>query len=585
MVEVEVYRLLAERAVGRRVAKVEAPDAWFLKGGLSPDQVTSAVEGATIVGTARGQAPAGAPRWPPARAGTAVRDDRPAGARRRVAHRPADLRVRPGPGGVGPVRPRVRRRRPPAAVGPRRLGAVELDPDLDALGPGAWTITLRQLRSALAGSTAPLKARLLDQSRVAGLGNLLVDEALWRVGLDPARPPAGSTRAKLARLHRRVRATVSGRSTAVAPTPATSWANAIGRHLPPRRRPAAAAHHRRSHHLLLPGPPAVTATPGGGAASGCGGARYDQAPWPPCTPVPLRPGPDLAPPWLVACSLRSRRWCCSCCCRRWRRRRRPAPCDRRRIRCHHHPGPRHRRHHHRPGVHHRHAHHGRRTHHERGRGTTGAGSKRVADENRKIWAVVGGLVFVALALTLLTIRYWRKTRPVPVDVPAMVPADAATAAALTATPEPATAEGGPATEPVPAVPAVAVEPTTSPAGDAATDAAVPEVDEPAPAAALEGPASPWAPAAGAGAAASAIDPIEETGDETAPVPVVDAPAVEPAAARRAVAGADHAAADEAWEPRGTGEHERVVVAPASRPRRLTPEQRAALFARRSSDQP
>ena len=29
---------------------------------------------------------------------------------------------------------------------------------------------------------------------------------------------------------------------------------------------------------------------------------------------------------------------------------------------------------------------------------TGAGSKRVADENRKIWAVVGGLVFVALAL-------------------------------------------------------------------------------------------------------------------------------------------------------------------------------------------
>ena len=33
-----------------------------------------------------------------------------------------------------------------------------------------------------------LKARLLDQRRVAGLGNLLVDESLWRAGLDPARP-------------------------------------------------------------------------------------------------------------------------------------------------------------------------------------------------------------------------------------------------------------------------------------------------------------------------------------------------------------------------------------------------------------
>ena len=85
---------------------------------------------------------------------------------------------------------------------------MELDPDLDALGPDAWTITLRQLRSALAGSTAPLKARLLDQSRVAGLGNLLVDEALWRVGLDPARPAGGLDEGELARLHRQVRATV-----------------------------------------------------------------------------------------------------------------------------------------------------------------------------------------------------------------------------------------------------------------------------------------------------------------------------------------------------------------------------------------
>jgi formamidopyrimidine-DNA glycosylase len=75
---------------------------------------------------------------------------------------------------------------------PRRLGAAELDPDEERLGPDALTVTARQLRdSVLRTSAAPLKAILMDQSRLAGLGNLLVDEVLWRAGLDPARP-AGS---------------------------------------------------------------------------------------------------------------------------------------------------------------------------------------------------------------------------------------------------------------------------------------------------------------------------------------------------------------------------------------------------------
>ena len=36
-----------------------------------------------------------------------------------------------------------------------------------------------------------------------------------------------------------------------------------------------------------------------------------------------------------------------------------------------------------------------------------------ASEDRKIWAVIGGLVLVALALTAITVRYWRQTRPAP----------------------------------------------------------------------------------------------------------------------------------------------------------------------------
>jgi formamidopyrimidine-DNA glycosylase len=70
---------------------------------------------------------------------------------------------------------------------PRRLGGLQLDPDTARLGPEASTVTADQLAGALAGSRTAVKARLLDQSRLAGLGNLLVDETLWRAGIDPAR--------------------------------------------------------------------------------------------------------------------------------------------------------------------------------------------------------------------------------------------------------------------------------------------------------------------------------------------------------------------------------------------------------------
>jgi hypothetical protein len=63
----------------------------------------------------------------------------------------------------------------------------------------------------------------------------------------------------------------------------------------------------------------------------------------------------------------------------------------------------------------------------------GPTSRPLFTESRKILAIIGGLVFVALALTLLTVRYWRITKPVPlpvddppsaVDAAALDPADA-----------------------------------------------------------------------------------------------------------------------------------------------------------------
>lgn len=70
---------------------------------------------------------------------------------------------------------------------PRRLGRVSLDPDLSRLGPEALTLSAEQLEVELRGRSAPVKSLLLDQSVVAGLGNLCADEVLFVAGLDPHR--------------------------------------------------------------------------------------------------------------------------------------------------------------------------------------------------------------------------------------------------------------------------------------------------------------------------------------------------------------------------------------------------------------
>jgi formamidopyrimidine-DNA glycosylase len=96
---------------------------------------------------------------------------------------------------------------------PRRFGSLELAPNEARLGPDAFTVTLRELRAALAtnpgrlAAGASLKARLLDQQRLAGVGNLLADETLWRAGLDPQRRNSLSD-IELCRLHKALRTTL-----------------------------------------------------------------------------------------------------------------------------------------------------------------------------------------------------------------------------------------------------------------------------------------------------------------------------------------------------------------------------------------
>lgn len=208
--EVEAYRVLAERALRRPIVHVEAPDTWFLKDGLEAGAVTAALEGRYFVSARRlGKlllldTAAGGPvlglrfgmtgrLLVDGRAGVdklLYTSDREVATWDRFSLQFAD-------GGRLVVRD------------PRRLGGVLLDPIELGLGPDALSVTPAALRSALSGSEAPLKARLMDQSRLAGVGNLLADEMLWRAGLDPRRPAGSLSPSEMRRLHRHLRSTLT----------------------------------------------------------------------------------------------------------------------------------------------------------------------------------------------------------------------------------------------------------------------------------------------------------------------------------------------------------------------------------------
>jgi formamidopyrimidine-DNA glycosylase len=90
----------------------------------------------------------------------------------------------------------------------RRLGRAVLDPDLSNLGPDAADVGRAVFRDRVGRGDVGIKPRLMDQSVVAGLGNLLVDEILWRARLNPLRPAGSLTGDELDALRRQVRAAV-----------------------------------------------------------------------------------------------------------------------------------------------------------------------------------------------------------------------------------------------------------------------------------------------------------------------------------------------------------------------------------------
>jgi len=90
----------------------------------------------------------------------------------------------------------------------RRLGRAVLNPDFGHVGPDAAEVGREDFRRLIGTGNTAIKARLLDQSRVAGIGNLLADQALWQARIAPARPAGSLSEAELDRLRRELRAAV-----------------------------------------------------------------------------------------------------------------------------------------------------------------------------------------------------------------------------------------------------------------------------------------------------------------------------------------------------------------------------------------
>ena len=210
ILEVEAARKVLDAcALDREIVRVHAPDTWFLKRGTTAAALRHALIGNSFTAVRRiGKQIVLDTADPDVRlgvhlgmSGRVLVDGEEAGdplmyaSNKRVVkwHR---FGVHFADGGSFMLRD------------PRRLGAAELDPDESRLGPDALTLTAKQLDHALGTRTAPVKAVLMDQARIAGLGNLLVDESLWRASIDPARIARDVDAEERRVLHKAIRTTL-----------------------------------------------------------------------------------------------------------------------------------------------------------------------------------------------------------------------------------------------------------------------------------------------------------------------------------------------------------------------------------------
>ncbi|MEA2177274.1 MAG: formamidopyrimidine-DNA glycosylase [Solirubrobacteraceae bacterium] len=205
--EVERARALVEaRALDRRIAEIDDADGWVCRP-HGPGEIAEALRGRTLTKALR----RGKSMWFETDGG----DGPDLGVHLGMAGRIVVDDVAAGDRLVGPDGDRWDRFRiffedggMLALRDKRRLGRVRLQPDLTSIGPDAALVSRDEFRARVGRGGAPLKARIMDQAVIAGVGNLLADEALWQARLSPLRPAGSLSVSELDRLRRAIRAAV-----------------------------------------------------------------------------------------------------------------------------------------------------------------------------------------------------------------------------------------------------------------------------------------------------------------------------------------------------------------------------------------
>lgn len=199
--EVEtIVRDLRRHLPGRRIERVELTQRRVLR--TRPQKLARALEGATVDSVERWgkhivmRVTNGAPLWWTIHLGMTGRLTIEPVSRKRARHTHAVFVLDSGDQELRYTdlrqfgRIQVERRRPAC---------------LDALGPEPLEISESDFVSALRARRARLKALLLDQRFLRGVGNIYADESLFRAGLHPVALGAKISRARAAALHRHLR--------------------------------------------------------------------------------------------------------------------------------------------------------------------------------------------------------------------------------------------------------------------------------------------------------------------------------------------------------------------------------------------
>ena len=92
-------------------------------------------------------------------------------------------------------------------VDPRRFGRLSVALESPFAGPGTEPLTasVEEFVQLFRGRRTPIKAALLNQSLLHGVGNIYADESLFRAGIRPRRQAGGLSRVELTRLHKAVK--------------------------------------------------------------------------------------------------------------------------------------------------------------------------------------------------------------------------------------------------------------------------------------------------------------------------------------------------------------------------------------------